>query len=65
MVLAFCVVAMAQPQWGFVEREVKQRGRDVIIAVDTSRSMLATDVVPRVWLARSSCPRIVLKLVQR
>jgi Ca-activated chloride channel family protein len=44
--LVFLIVAMAQPQLGYVQREVKQRGRDVIIAVDTSRSMLATDVTP-------------------
>lgn len=44
--LALIVVALARPQMGFVEREVKQKGRDVIIAVDTSRSMLATDVNP-------------------
>lgn len=48
VVLAFVclVIALARPQWGFIQREVKQRGRDVIIAVDTSRSMLATDVSP-------------------
>jgi len=44
--LALIVVTLARPQAGFTEREIKQRGRDILIAVDTSRSMLATDVTP-------------------
>lgn len=44
--LALVAVALARPQMGYVEREIKQRGRDILIAVDTSRSMLATDVTP-------------------
>ncbi len=45
-VFGLVAVALARPQMGFIQREVKQRGRDVIIAIDTSRSMLATDVAP-------------------
>ena len=44
--LALAVVALARPQWGFNWEERKQRGRDILIAVDTSRSMLATDLQP-------------------
>ncbi|MEX1118598.1 MAG: VWA domain-containing protein [Terrimicrobiaceae bacterium] len=40
------VVALARPQYGFIEREIIQQGRDIILAIDTSRSMLATDVTP-------------------
>lgn len=43
---ALIAVALARPQMGFLQKEIKQRGRDVIIAVDTSRSMLATDISP-------------------
>ncbi len=39
-------VAVARPQYGFEYREVKRRGIDLVFAVDTSRSMLAEDVVP-------------------
>jgi Ca-activated chloride channel homolog len=46
VVFGLIAVALARPQMGFVQREVKQRGRDVIIVIDTSRSMLATDVAP-------------------
>ena len=44
--LGFGIIALAQPRKGFVEKETKQKGRDVIIAMDTSRSMLATDIAP-------------------
>ncbi|MEI6035633.1 MAG: VWA domain-containing protein, partial [Verrucomicrobiae bacterium] len=43
---SLAVVALAQPRYGFIQHEVKQKGRDVIVAVDTSRSMLATDIAP-------------------
>lgn len=48
MLAAFglAIIAMAQPRYGFIQREVKQKGRDIIVAVDTSRSMLATDIAP-------------------
>lgn len=44
--LVLAIVALAMPRLGFIERETKQKGRDVIVAIDTSRSMLATDVAP-------------------
>ncbi|MBC8413661.1 VWA domain-containing protein, partial [bacterium] len=40
------IIALARPQWGFQWREVKRSGLDIIIAIDTSKSMLATDVKP-------------------
>ncbi|MFC1453960.1 VWA domain-containing protein [Verrucomicrobiota bacterium] len=40
------LIAAARPQWGMEERTVFQRGRDLIIALDVSRSMLARDVHP-------------------
>ena len=43
---ALFVVALARPQWGVVQETVAFRGRDILIAIDTSRSMLATDVSP-------------------
>ncbi len=38
------VVALAGPMWGFRWEQVQRRGIDLVIALDTSRSMLATDV---------------------
>jgi Ca-activated chloride channel homolog len=39
-------LALARPQWGFDWEEAKQRGLDIVVAIDTSRSMLARDVQP-------------------
>ena len=44
--LGLLVFALAGPRLGYDTLEVPHRGRDVIIAVDVSRSMLATDIVP-------------------
>ncbi len=40
------VGALAQPRWGFHWDQLHQRGADVIIAIDVSTSMLATDIKP-------------------
>ena len=45
-VLAFSVLALMRPQWGFQWQEVKRKGLDILIAIDTSKSMLANDVKP-------------------
>src|SRR5215208_1753563 len=42
----FLMLALARPQWGFVWEEANTRGRDILVAIDTSRSMLATDMAP-------------------
>ena len=45
-VVAGVLLALARPQWGFAWEEAKQQGLDIIVAIDTSRSMLAQDVAP-------------------
>ncbi|OLD66115.1 MAG: hypothetical protein AUI52_05290 [Acidobacteria bacterium 13_1_40CM_2_68_10] len=42
----FLILALARPQWGAKLETVTRRGVDVIVAVDTSLSMLAEDVKP-------------------
>lgn len=44
--VAFLLLTVARPQWGFTWEEASQRGRDIIVAIDTSRSMLAADMQP-------------------
>jgi Ca-activated chloride channel family protein len=44
--VACLLVALARPLYGFAWEEARQRGLDILIAVDTSRSMLAADVPP-------------------
>lgn len=46
LALAALAVALARPQRGFVEQPVKRRGLDLLVAVDVSKSMLATDLAP-------------------
>ncbi|MCF6147852.1 MAG: VWA domain-containing protein [Candidatus Kuenenia sp.] len=42
----FLVAALIEPKWGYHWEEVEKKGIDIVIAVDTSRSMLADDVKP-------------------
>ena len=44
--LALAIVSLAQPRWGYTFEDVKRKGLDLMIAVDTSRSMLSNDVQP-------------------
>jgi len=44
--VALLAVALAGPRWGFQWQQVRREGVDIIVALDTSRSMLATDVKP-------------------
>lgn len=44
--VACLLLALARPQWGFSWQEVKQRGVDIVVAIDTSKSMLAEDIAP-------------------
>lgn len=43
---AFIIFALARPQWGFYWKDDKGRGLDIVIAIDTSKSMLAVDMEP-------------------
>lgn len=44
--VAFLFIALLRPQWNEKEQIVVQHGRDLLIALDISRSMLACDVKP-------------------
>lgn len=46
LALSLSIVAAARPYWGTRERQVKSRGVNVIFALDVSKSMLATDILP-------------------
>ncbi len=60
--VALLVLALARPQWGFTQEEARQRGLDIIMVMDTSKSMLAEDVQPN-RLARAKLA--ALDLAQR
>ena len=44
--IALVILGLAKPRLGYKELEIKSKGRDVILAIDTSRSMLSTDTAP-------------------
>jgi Ca-activated chloride channel family protein len=44
--VAALVIALAQPRWGTGGQETLLRGRDIVVVLDVSLSMLARDVVP-------------------
>jgi Ca-activated chloride channel family protein len=46
LAVAFLIVALARPQYGFDLEEVSQNGLDIVVAIDTSKSMLTTDIAP-------------------
>lgn len=68
----FLMLALLRPQWDKKDEHVEQEGRDLLIAVDISRSMLAQDVKPnrlefvkkkiRKLLYNLSCERVGLLL---
>src|SRR5579862_5803832 len=53
------ILALARPQFGFDWEEVKRKGLDVVVAIDTSKSMLAEDISPN-RLARAKLAALEL-----
>ncbi len=61
--IAAVLTALARPQLGFDEIESQTEGRNLIIAIDTSRSMLADDLRPnRLTRAKLAAKDIILAL---
>jgi len=46
LALFLALYSLARPQWGFEWQESKRSGLEIMIAIDVSKSMLATDVKP-------------------
>ncbi len=42
----FSIIALAGPEHGFDLQEVQQNGLDIVVAIDTSKSMLTPDIPP-------------------
>lgn len=57
------IIALCRPQWGMVAEERRTEGLDIIVAMDTSRSMLADDLRPnRLAAAREAIAVLAGKL---
>ena len=46
LALALAIVALARPQWGVRWQQVRRRGLEILVVLDTSNSMRATDLKP-------------------
>lgn len=46
LAVAVLIGAILDPRWGYHWEDVRRSGTDLIVALDTSKSMLATDVKP-------------------
>lgn len=46
LAVALLIFALARPQYGFDLQKIEQRGLDIVVAIDTSKSMLAQDIAP-------------------
>lgn len=56
-------LSLMRPQWGFEWKEVTRSGIDILIAIDTSKSMLAEDVKPnRLERSRLAVKDLIQKL---
>jgi Ca-activated chloride channel family protein len=64
LALVLIVVAAARPRWGSADLPVERRGIDIAIALDVSRSMTATDVLPSRASASASALRTLLTHVR-
>ncbi|MDA7926682.1 VWA domain-containing protein [Verrucomicrobiales bacterium] len=63
LAMASVITALARPQLGFDEIDSQTEGRNLIIAIDTSRSMLADDLRPnRLTRAKLAAKDIILAL---
>lgn len=61
--LALFIVALARPIWGEDKIVQQEYGRNVIIAIDTSRSMLGNDIVPdRITRAKLAAQDVLASL---
>ncbi|MFM7203546.1 MAG: VWA domain-containing protein [Myxococcota bacterium] len=61
--VVFALLSVARPQWGFKWEEITRQGVDILVAVDVSQSMMATDVSPnRVVAARRELTDLLGKL---
>lgn len=60
MAAIFLCIALLRPMWNKKEEIVEQEGRDLFIALDISRSMLATDCKPnRLTLAKDKIKQLL------
>lgn len=61
--VVFLMLALLQPQWDLKDQVVEQEGRDILIGIDISRSMLAQDYKPnRLEFAKEKIKKLLYNL---
>jgi len=61
--LLMIILSLMRPQWGFEWKGISRSGLDILIAIDTSKSMLAEDVKPnRLERSKLSVKDLIKKL---
>lgn len=61
--LAMMIVTLARPQWSYYWKENKKKGIDIVVGVDTSKSMLCNDIRPdRLEFVKTELGEFVKKL---
>jgi Ca-activated chloride channel homolog len=63
--VASLIIALMQPQWGAGGRELPLRGRDLLVLLDVSHSMLAEDVEPNRLVRAKAAARALAEAVER
>jgi Ca-activated chloride channel family protein len=63
LVLIFIILALMEPQWGTREEEVQMRGINLMLLVDVSQSMMASDIKPNRLEREKIKVRDLLRLV--
>jgi len=58
--LGIIILALAGPQWGATREKIERKGVDVVVALDTSLSMLSEDVAPsRMTKAKQAIEKLI------
>lgn len=61
--LGFFILTLAQPRWGEDRRAITESGKNLLLALDTSKSMLADDVKPsRLMRAKLAAQDLIERL---
>ena len=61
--IIFLLMTLLRPQWDKKEQKISQEGRDLLIAIDISRSMLAQDLKPnRLEFAKAKIKKLLYNL---
>ena len=63
LTLLFLIISLISPRWNFDIQTIEKQGSNIFIAIDVSKSMLATDISPsRLFRAKLEIAKLLDKL---